>query len=257
MWRRNSQSIKLLYLSNPSPNLQSPNSLLRSAVIFNDYGVRPGISQTQLHSSSGEFPSLNSLKSGLEKSDADRALRFSSSAAAVVGPSVASTTTIASLTKARDVAEVFRHYGRCYWELSKARLSMLVVATSGAGFVLGSGGAIDIAGLCVTCTGTMMVAASANSLNQVFEIKNDAKMNRTVRRPLPSGRISLPHAAMWATTVGVTGTALLACKANMLTAGLAASTLGLYAFVYTPLKQIHPVNTWVGAVVGAIPPLLG
>ncbi|XP_026443382.1 protoheme IX farnesyltransferase, mitochondrial-like [Papaver somniferum] len=84
---------------------------------------------------------------------------------------------------------------------------MLVVATSGAGFVLGSGGAIDIAGLCLTCTGTMMVAASANSLNQVFEIKNDAKMKRTARRPLPSTRISLPHAAIWATTVGVTGTA--------------------------------------------------
>ncbi|KAI3926479.1 hypothetical protein MKW92_025805 [Papaver armeniacum] len=264
MWRRNSLSSKLLYLSNrnQNQNFQYPNPLLRSAVIFNGYEVRAGVSQTQLHSSSGEFPvySLNSLKSGLEKSDGNRALRLlsSSSAADVVGPSLAATTAAtATLIKAGDVAEVVRHYGRCYWELSKARLSMLVVATSGAGFVLGSGGAIDIAGLCLTCTGTMMVAASANSLNQVFEIKNDAKMKRTARRPLPSGRISLPHAAIWATTVGVTGTALLACKANMLTAGLAASTLGLYAFVYTPLKQIHPVNTWVGAVVGAIPPLLG
>ncbi|KAI9123476.1 hypothetical protein K1719_004776 [Acacia pycnantha] len=71
-----------------------------------------------------------------------------------------------------------------------------------------------------TCMGTMMVAASANSLNQVFEINNDAKMKRT-------------------------------------TAGLTASNLVLYAFVYTPPKQIHPVNTWVGAVVGAVPPLLG
>ena len=65
------------------------------------------------------------------------------------------------------------------------------------------------------------------------------------------------HAAMWATSVGAAGTTLLACKANFLPAGLAASNLILYAFVYTPLKQIHPVNTWVGAVVGAIPPLLG
>uniref|UniRef100_A0A453N787 Heme O synthase n=1 Tax=Aegilops tauschii subsp. strangulata TaxID=200361 RepID=A0A453N787_AEGTS len=135
--------------------------------------------------------------------------------------------------------------------------SALVVATSGAGYVLGSGSIVDIAGLCYTCTGTMMVAASANTLNQVFEIKNDAKMKRTMRRPLPSGRISPVHAAMWATTVGTAGTALLACKANDLAAGLAASNLILYAFVYTPLKQIHPVNTWVGAVVGAIPPLLG
>lgn len=134
---------------------------------------------------------------------------------------------------------------------------MLVVATSGAGYVLGSGGAIDYLGLGYTCAGTMMIAAAANSLNQIFEIKNDAKMKRTMRRPLPSGRITLPHAVMWASSVGVAGTALLAWKANMLAAGLGASNLVLYAFVYTPLKQIHPVNTWVGAVVGAIPPLLG
>ncbi|XP_027366195.1 protoheme IX farnesyltransferase, mitochondrial [Abrus precatorius] len=150
-----------------------------------------------------------------------------------------------------------RHYGRCYWELSKARLSMLVVATSGTGFVLGSSSAVDLSTLSWTCLGTMMVAASANSLNQVFEINNDAKMKRTSRRPLPSGRITIPHAVGWASSVGVAGTALLATQANMLAAGLAASNLVLYAFVYTPLKQIHPVNTWVGAVVGAIPPLLG
>ncbi|ONL94105.1 Protoheme IX farnesyltransferase mitochondrial [Zea mays] len=145
-----------------------------------------------------------------------------------------------------SISDALRHYGNA-----------LVVATSGAGYVLGSGNIVDIAGLCCTCAGTMMVAASANTLNQVFEIKNDAKMKRTMRRPLPSGRISPAHAAMWATSVGVAGTALLAWKANGLAAGLAASNLVLYAFVYTPLKQIHPVNTWVGAIVGAIPPLLG
>ncbi|KAL9316940.1 hypothetical protein ACSQ67_013457 [Phaseolus vulgaris] len=150
-----------------------------------------------------------------------------------------------------------RHYGRCYWELSKARLSMLVVATSGTGFVLGSGSAVDFSALSWTCVGTMMVAASANSLNQVFEINNDAKMKRTCQRPLPSGRITKPHAIGWASSVGIAGTALLATQTNTLAAGLAASNLILYAFVYTPLKQIHHVNTWVGAVVGAIPPLLG
>ncbi|KAI3874821.1 hypothetical protein MKW98_019394 [Papaver atlanticum] len=150
MWRRNSLSLKLLYLSNPNSNLQYPNPLLRSAVIFNGYGVRAGVSQIQLHSFSGEFPSCSpySLKLGLEKSDADRALRFSSSSSAaadVIGPSVATTTITATLTKARDVAEMVRHYGCCYWELSKARLSMLLVATSGEGSVLGSGGAVDAA----------------------------------------------------------------------------------------------------------------
>ncbi|KAL2323862.1 hypothetical protein Fmac_022920 [Flemingia macrophylla] len=158
---------------------------------------------------------------------------------------------------ATDFVSLTRHYGRCYWELSKARLSMLVVATSGTGFVLGSGSAIDLSALSWTCLGTMMVAASANSLNQVFEINNDAKMKRTSRRPLPSGRITIPHAVGWASSVGIAGTSLLATQTNMLAAGLAASNLILYAFVYTPLKQIHPVNTWVGAIVGAIPPLLG
>ncbi|KAG9139466.1 hypothetical protein Leryth_020699 [Lithospermum erythrorhizon] len=134
---------------------------------------------------------------------------------------------------------------------------MLVVATSGTGFVLGSGSSIDYMGLCCTCAGTMMVAASASSLNQVFEIKNDALMKRTKHRPLPSGRISVPHAVTWAASTGVAGTTLLACEANVLAAGLAASNLILYSFIYTPLKQIHPVNTWVGAIVGAIPPLLG
>ncbi|KAH9621635.1 hypothetical protein KSS87_014781 [Heliosperma pusillum] len=162
-----------------------------------------------------------------------------------------------SFSLSRDVATIVSHYGRCYWELSKARLSMLVVATSGTGYVLGSGQVIDFAGLCWTCAGTMMVASSANSLNQVFEVKNDALMKRTMQRPLPSGRMTVSHAVSWASSMGVLGTGLLACKANALAAGLAASNLLLYAFIYTPLKQIHPVNTWVGAVVGAIPPLLG
>uniref|UniRef100_A0A1D1ZBT9 Heme O synthase n=1 Tax=Anthurium amnicola TaxID=1678845 RepID=A0A1D1ZBT9_9ARAE len=135
--------------------------------------------------------------------------------------------------------------------------SMLVVATSGAGFVLGSGRSIDLVGLCCTCAGTMMVAAAANSLNQVFEVQNDSKMKRTRHRPLPSGRLSVPHAVIWASGVGVAGIFLLASKANSLAAGLAAFNLALYAFVYTPLKQMHPVNTWIGALVGAIPPLLG
>ncbi|GAB4862034.1 Protoheme IX farnesyltransferase, mitochondrial [Ancistrocladus abbreviatus] len=171
-----------------------------------------------------------------------------------IGVASAAAAVDASSSLVRDAVASLLQFGRCYWELSKARLSMLVVATSGTGYILGSEHAIDFSGLYWTCASTMMVAAAANSLNQV---NNDAKMKRTERRPLPSGRISLPHAVTWASSVGVAGTALLACKANMLAAGLAASNLILYAFVYTPLKQMHPVNTWVGAVVGAIPPLLG
>ncbi|KAF4388750.1 hypothetical protein G4B88_019027 [Cannabis sativa] len=153
-----------------------------------------------------------------------------------------------------EVRKLMRHKGI---QKNPGCSCMLVVATTGTGFVLGSGTAIDLPGLCYTCAGTMMVAASASTLNQVFEKNNDAKMKRTMQRPLPSGRITIPHAVFWASSMGLVGTALLASKTNALAAGLAASNLILYAFVYTPLKQIHPVNTWVGAVVGAIPPLLG
>lgn len=225
-------------------SLRLPVKLLSS---FNSYSHgldRSLLSRSRFYSTTttGSVAPLNL------KPDAIRSSGFSSASAVIDAPAA---------VRARDMVDVARHYGRCYWELSKARLSILVVATSGAGYVLGSGSAIDYAGLCYTCAGTMMVAASANSLNQIFEIKNDAKMKRTSRRPLPSGRISVPHAVTWATSVGAAGTALLASQANMLAAGLAASNLVLYSFVYTPLKQIHPVNTWVGAVVGAIPPLLG
>ncbi|KAJ9139955.1 hypothetical protein P3X46_030646 [Hevea brasiliensis] len=220
-----------------------------SSSIFNANGfiIVPQFLSRCSSSSAAIPPPLGSLKSRFlkPKSDEIRTFSPSSSVAAV------------DLSPFTSAVQLARHYSRCYWELSKARLSMLVVATSGTGYVLGSGNAVDFAGLCWTCAGTMMVAASANSLNQVLEISNDAKMKRTRQRPLPSGRLTIPHAVAWASSVGLAGTALLTCKANMLAAGLAASNLILYAFVYTPLKQIHPVNTWVGAVVGAIPPLLG
>ncbi|XP_054807995.1 protoheme IX farnesyltransferase, mitochondrial [Prosopis cineraria] len=237
---------KLLQYS--SQNLNPPSlctdGVLRLCILSHSH---------RLHSSSS-VPDSNSLKLGLTKSDGIPAVSASSSSTGAVD---LTSLISASPSKAREIVDLTRHYSRCYWELSKARLSMLVVATSGTGFVLGSSTAVDFPALCWTCMGTMMVAASANSLNQVFEINNDAKMKRTSKRPLPSGRISIPHAVNWASFVGLAGTALLATKANMLAAGLAASNLVLYAFVYTPLKQIHPVNTWVGAIVGAIPPLLG
>ncbi|KFK37256.1 hypothetical protein AALP_AA4G234100 [Arabis alpina] len=184
------------------------------------------------------------------KSDPNRVFASSTVAAA--------TTTGEISSRVSGLVGLGYHYGRCYWELSKAKLSMLVVATSGTGYILGTGNAaIDLPGLCYTCAGTMMIAASANSLNQIFEISNDAKMKRTMQRPLPAGRMSVPHAVAWATIAGTSGACLLASKTNMLAAGLASANLVLYAFVYTPLKQLHPINTWVGAVVGAIPPLLG
>ncbi|XP_024987843.1 protoheme IX farnesyltransferase, mitochondrial [Cynara cardunculus var. scolymus] len=247
MWRRrNSLSHFTQLATSSSSKFNCHNNLQPTSLrLLQIPDVDQGYGLLTRSSSTAVGPSSNSGKLGI--SGLDRVRAFGSTAD-IVG---------ATTLGAREVVDMARHYGRCYWELSKAKLSMLVVATSGAGYVLGSSSTVDLAGLCYTCVGTMMVAASANTLNQVFEVKNDALMNRTMRRPLPSGRLTIPHAVTWASSVGLAGTALLASKANLLAAGLGASNLILYAFVYTPLKQIHPVNTWVGAVVGAIPPLLG
>lgn len=150
-----------------------------------------------------------------------------------------------------------KHYGRCYYELSKTRLSLLVVATAAAGYAMGSGENIDWAGMGWTSLGTFLAAASANTWNQVYEASNDSLMRRTRRRPLPAGRMGVAHAVAWALATGGMGVAILASKTDPLTASLGAANIGLYALVYTPMKQIHVANTWVGAVVGAIPPLMG
>ncbi|CAI5526503.1 unnamed protein product, partial [Closterium sp. Naga37s-1] len=144
--------------------------------------------------------------------------------------------------------------------LPSARLtppSLLVVATAAAGFVMGSGDNVDWAGLGWTSLGTFLAAASANTWNQVYEVANDALMKRTRGRPLPAGRMTRQHAIAWGLLTGASGLAILATQTNSMTAGLGAANILLYAGVYTPLKQLHIANTWVGAVVGAIPPLMG
>uniref|UniRef100_A0A7S3ADQ5 Heme O synthase n=1 Tax=Haptolina ericina TaxID=156174 RepID=A0A7S3ADQ5_9EUKA len=116
---------------------------------------------------------------------------------------------------------------------------------------------IDPTVAAATLGGTFLCAASANSFNQIIEIERDASMNRTMRRPLPSGRITPAHATGWAAASGLVGVGTLAVGTNELTAALGAATLGLYTLAYTPMKPLTPWNTWMGAVVGAIPPVMG
>ncbi|PNH08926.1 Protoheme IX farnesyltransferase, mitochondrial [Tetrabaena socialis] len=144
-----------------------------------------------------------------------------------------------------------------YKMLSKLKLSSLVVLTAGAGFAAASGEEIDYAKLAWTSLGTLGAAACANTLNQIYEVSNDRLMSRTRNRPLPTGRLGRVHAGAFALVCGAAGLWLLHEKANPLTAGLGAANILLYAAVYTPLKQLTVANTWVGAVVGAIPPLMG
>ncbi len=146
---------------------------------------------------------------------------------------------------------------RDYKQLSKLRLSGLVTATAAAGFVAASTESIDWKRFAWTSVGTMLCSSSANALNQLYEIANDARMTRTCIRPLPQKRMSRKHAVIFAIVTGVSGVYILLDKVNTTTAVLGGGNIALYAMVYTPLKQISIVNTWVGAVVGAIPPLMG
>ena len=146
-----------------------------------------------------------------------------------------------------------------YVELTKPRLTLLVLVTTAAGYCLGvgAGGAPDLGLLWRAALGTWLTAAGASVLNQVLEWKADALMRRTQSRPLPSGRVQLHQALSYGVWLSVAGMVWLAVGVNLLAAGLAALTLALYLFVYTPLKCRTALCTIVGAVPGAIPPMIG
>jgi protoheme IX farnesyltransferase len=142
-------------------------------------------------------------------------------------------------------------------ELIKARLTLLVVLTTLVGFYLGAGSVVDVRLMVNAVFGTALVASGAAVLNQVLERKHDARMRRTAGRPLPSGRVTPNAALMLGVVLSVAGLAWLLFTVNPLTALLGASTHACYIFIYTPLKRITVLNTLVGAVPGALPPLMG
>jgi protoheme IX farnesyltransferase len=144
-----------------------------------------------------------------------------------------------------------------YLELAKARLGSLVILTTIVGYVLASRGHWAPWTLVWTVIGTSLTAFGANILNQWWEADRDALMHRTRSRPLPSGRIGSREALRWGLLSSLLGTGVLAAGANLLTAALAGGTVLLYVLVYTPLKVRTPLNTVVGAVVGAVPPMMG
>ncbi len=144
-----------------------------------------------------------------------------------------------------------------YLELTKPRVTSLVLVTTAAGFYLGSRGGVDGLRLLHALLGTMLVAAGTSALNQYVERDADAKMLRTRGRPLPAGRLGAARALAFAVGVSLAGLVHLALFVNLLTAALAALTLASYVFVYTPLKKVTALCTLVGAVPGALPPLIG
>lgn len=142
-------------------------------------------------------------------------------------------------------------------ELVKARLTALVLLTTLSGFYLASSGSMDWLLLFNTLFGTGLLACGASVLNQYMERDLDALMPRTAKRPLPSGWM-MPEKAFWfGVTLSLVGVLYLMWKVNLLTCLLGALTLGLYICVYTPLKRLTVWNTLVGAIPGALPPLMG
>ena len=141
-------------------------------------------------------------------------------------------------------------------ELTKPRITALVVASAAAGFLLGAA-TFDLALFAQAMLGVGLVASGTSAMNQVLERDVDALMGRTRSRPLPAGRIGTPTAAIVAGALAAGGIVWLWAAVNGLTALLALATFVVYDFVYTPLKRVHSLSTVVGAVPGALPILGG
>jgi protoheme IX farnesyltransferase len=144
-----------------------------------------------------------------------------------------------------------------YVALTKPRLNFLVVLTSAAGYYLGAMSSLNLWQMTQAVVGTALVAGGAAVLNQVYERDTDALMRRTLGRPLPDHRVTAGDATIFGSALALAGMALLAFGANILAALLALATLFVYLVVYTPMKRRSPVATLVGAVPGALPPLIG
>jgi heme o synthase len=144
-----------------------------------------------------------------------------------------------------------------YVALTKPRLNVLVVATSAAGYCLGATSPLNATAFLATVIGTALVAGGAAALNQLYERDTDALMIRTRMRPLPNGRVSPGEARVFGVALSIAGLALLTAFSTWLASVLALATLLIYLFLYTPLKRLSPTATIVGAVPGALPPLIG
>ncbi len=142
-------------------------------------------------------------------------------------------------------------------DLTKARLNLLVLITTFVGYWMGAKGDIEWLRLVQAMFATALCAASASALNQLWEIKIDALMPRTASRPLAAGRMKKSSALALALTLSAVGITWLWLAINALSAILAASTVIIYVLFYTPMKRVSAYCTLVGAVSGAIPPVIG
>lgn len=146
---------------------------------------------------------------------------------------------------------------RAYFELLKFRLTSLVVFSSVMTYLLASHGDVDYVKLGWLILGGLMVTGSSNTINQIAERELDKLMTRTLSRPLPTGRLSVLEAAIYSVALGIGGLLVMAIFVNVMTALLCLISLMLYGFVYTPMKRLSPIAVLIGAIPGAMPPLIG
>jgi heme o synthase len=146
---------------------------------------------------------------------------------------------------------------RDYSQLFKMRLSSMVVFSSVVGYLMALNSTIDFYKIFWLSLGGLFTTWSANAINEVIEKDYDRLMKRTMNRPLPTARMNVTEAILAAGIFGVVGIVVMWLNFNALSGMLSALSLLLYAFVYTPLKRISPVAVFVGAIPGALPPLIG
>jgi protoheme IX farnesyltransferase len=142
-------------------------------------------------------------------------------------------------------------------ELTKPRITFLVLITTLVGFYMGSRDSLNLVLMLHTLLGTALVASGASALNQYFERELDARMMRTRNRPLPDGRLLAVDALIFSSLISGAGVAYLVFFVNSLTGALGAATLAGYILVYTPLKTRTTLCTIIGAFPGAAPPVMG
>ena len=158
---------------------------------------------------------------------------------------------------ASRVAPVARSRTSDFVALTKPRLNLLVVATTAGGYYLGAGPGANVVSLAHVTLATALVAGGSAAFNQVMERKVDALMDRTRRRPVAEGRLSPRESLVFATLLSLAGLVWLALATTLLASVVALVTLLTYVVVYTPMKQRTSFATVVGAIPGALPPMIG
>ncbi len=144
-----------------------------------------------------------------------------------------------------------------FLELTKPRITLMVVLTALVGFVMGSGPRVSVAALLAVCAGVALVASGASALNMVMERDTDAMMRRTRDRPIPEGRLGVAEALSFGMLLTTAGLAELYWLSGAVAAAVAFATWASYVFAYTPLKRRTSLSTLVGAIPGALPPVIG